>query len=51
MASVDAESEPDFFWALRGSGGSFGLVTAIEFNLNLMEATAAAKTRHRFGGS
>ena len=29
---VDADNEPDLFWALRG-GGSFGVVTAIEFNL------------------
>jgi FAD/FMN-containing dehydrogenase len=30
---VDADNDPDLFWALRGGGGSFGLVTAIEYDL------------------
>ena len=30
---ADACSQPDLFWALRGGGGSFGIVTAVEVRL------------------
>ena len=33
LVRADAETRPDLFWALRGGGGSFGVVTAIEFNV------------------
>jgi hypothetical protein len=33
VVRADAENEPDLFWALRGGGGSFGVVTAIELRL------------------
>ncbi|MFD1936946.1 FAD-binding oxidoreductase [Nonomuraea mangrovi] len=30
---VTAESDPDLFWALRGGGGDYAVVTGIEFDL------------------
>ena len=31
LVRADAEHHPHLFWALRGGGGNFGVVTAIEF--------------------
>ncbi|HET7823461.1 MAG TPA: FAD-binding oxidoreductase [Ornithinibacter sp.] len=33
LVRADAHQHQDLFWALRGGGGSFGVVTAIEFRL------------------
>lgn len=33
-STVTADSDPELFWALRGGGGDFAVVTAIEFDLH-----------------
>jgi FAD/FMN-containing dehydrogenase len=33
IVRTDAEHDPELLWALRGGGGSFGVVTALEFSL------------------
>ena len=33
LVRADRDHEPDLFWAVRGGGGSFGIVTAIELEL------------------
>ena len=41
LIRTDAVHEPDLFWALRGGGGNFGVVTAIEFNVYPVEQVYA----------
>jgi FAD/FMN-containing dehydrogenase len=31
IVQTDAESDPDLFWAIRGGGGNFGVVTSFSF--------------------
>ncbi|MGH2672552.1 MAG: FAD-binding oxidoreductase, partial [Actinomycetota bacterium] len=34
LLRVDADSHPDLFWAIRGGGGNFGVVTRFRFRLH-----------------
>jgi FAD/FMN-containing dehydrogenase len=37
LLSATADEHPDLFWALRGGGGNFGVITALEFRLHPVE--------------
>jgi FAD/FMN-containing dehydrogenase len=34
LVRTDAEHEPDLFWAIRGGGGNFGVVTRFQYRLH-----------------
>ena len=38
LLRVDAKSHPDLFWALRGGGGNFGVVTRFQLRLEAVDA-------------
>lgn len=39
---VDEASHPDLFWAIRGGGGNFGVITRLEFALHVVPPTMLA---------
>jgi FAD/FMN-containing dehydrogenase len=38
VLKVDSDNEPDLFWALRGGGGNFGVVTRLKYRLTELTA-------------
>ena len=41
LLRADAETNAELFWAIRGGGGSFGVVTALEFRMYPIESAYA----------
>jgi FAD/FMN-containing dehydrogenase len=46
MVTANAEENADLFWALRGGGGNFGIVTAFEFQAHAVGTVLAGITLH-----
>lgn len=38
LLRVDANTHPDLFWAIRGGGGNFGVVTRFQFRLHKVDS-------------
>ena len=37
QVEASAKSNPDLFWAIRGGGGNFGVVTELEYQLHPLD--------------
>jgi FAD/FMN-containing dehydrogenase len=50
LRRADREHNPELFWALRGGGGNFGVITALEFQLYDIPEVYAGAIKFRARG-
>ena len=50
ILSCDDNNHPDLFWAIRGGGGNFGVVTSFKFNAFPIETVFGGPTFFRIDG-
>jgi hypothetical protein len=51
IVRCDAKLEPDLFWAIRGGGGNFGVVTSITVRLHPLSEVRAGKALYPWTGA
>ena len=49
LLTVDENTNPDLFWAMRGAGANFGVVTSIEYRLYPITTVLAGNVTWAFG--
>ncbi|WP_224372966.1 FAD-binding oxidoreductase [Hyalangium versicolor] len=49
VVTTDAQHEPELFWALRGGGGNFGVVTSMRLRLHPFTTVLAGSVLFPFG--
>jgi FAD/FMN-containing dehydrogenase len=48
VVNVNATSDPDLFWALRGGGGNFGVATSLEYRVHPLGEVVGGLVAHPF---
>ncbi len=48
VRTVSAEQDPDLFWAVRGAGANFGVVTSFEYRLHPVAEVTGGLAAHPF---
>jgi len=51
VLTASADENTDLFWAIRGGGGNFGIVTSFEYRLHPVEQITGGIVAHAFGAA